>query len=78
MTELASHGTVAPKYDIAISREQDGSWTATIEKLEVRESGATAVEARSKAEALALRTIADQIENDGSAPDGISFAVWLE
>lgn len=77
MTELAAHGDVELRCEIVISHEQDGSWTATIEKLGVRTNGATDVEARSKAQALALRAIADQIENDRSAPDKISFAVWL-
>jgi predicted RNase H-like HicB family nuclease len=77
MTELAAHGDVLLRYEIVISHEQDGSWTAAIEKLGVRASGATDVEARSKAQALALRAIADQIEHDRSAPDKISFDVWL-
>lgn len=77
MTELAAHGDVALKYEIVISREQDGSWTAVIEKLGVRTSAATAIEARSLAQAHALRRIADQIETDRSAPDKISFVVWL-
>jgi hypothetical protein len=77
MTELAAHGDVLLKFQIVISHEQDLSWTATIDKLGVRASGATDVEARSRAQALALRAIADQIENDRSAPDKISFAVWL-
>ena len=65
------------KNEIVVSHEQDGSWTATIEKLGVRTSGATDIEARSKAQAHALRAIADQIETDRSAPDQISFTVWL-
>ena len=64
------------EYEVAI-REQNGSWSAVIEKLRVRTSAATAIEARSTAQAHALRRIADQIEIDRSAPDKISFAVWL-
>ena len=77
MTELAARGDVALEYSIVISHEQDRSWTATIEKLDVCTSGATDVEARSKAQAQALRAIAHQIETDCSAPDKISFGVWL-
>jgi predicted RNase H-like HicB family nuclease len=77
MTELAGHGDAVLRYEIAITLEQDGSWTATIEKLGVHRIGATDIEARSKAQAQALRVIADQIENDRSAPDTISFEVWL-
>lgn len=77
MRELAARGDAALEYSIVISRKQDGSWTATIEKLGVCTSGATDVDARSKAQAQALRVIADQIETDHSAPDKISFGVWL-
>ena len=77
MTELAAHEDAALEYTIVITHEQDGSWTASIEKLGVRESGAKDFEARSKAQAHALRAIADQVENDCSTPDKISFVVIL-
>lgn len=77
MRELAARGDAALEYSIVISREQDGSWTATIEKLGVRTSGATDVDARSKVQAQALRAIANQIETDHSTPDKITFGVWL-
>lgn len=77
MTELASLGDAALNCEIVISQELDNSWTAVIQELGVRTSGATDVEARSKAQAQALRVIADQIEADRSAPDMISFAVWF-
>jgi predicted RNase H-like HicB family nuclease len=75
MTELAPPGDVVVKYDIAISREQDGSWTATIDDFGIRASGAGDAEARSKAQVPALRALADQIEHDRSTPDSIDFAV---
>ena len=78
MTELAARGDAVLRFEIIVSHQQDGSWTAAIEKLGVRTSGVTDAAARSKAQAQALRAIADQIENDHSAPDKISFAVWLE
>lgn len=62
---------------VVIVQERDGSWTAQIESLGVSTCGATEREARSKAEALALRAIADRIEADQSAPDRIWFAVIL-
>ena len=77
MSELAAHGDVVLRYEIVISHEQDGSWTATIEKLGVRTSGATDIEARSKAQVHALRAIAVKIGHDRSTPDKISFEVWL-
>jgi hypothetical protein len=77
MMELAAHGDVALMYEIVVSHERDGNWTAIIQKLNVRMSGATDIEARSKAQAHALRAIANQIETDRLAPDQISFAVCL-
>jgi predicted RNase H-like HicB family nuclease len=63
-------------FDIVFDREEDGRWIAEIETLPgVLAYGATCTEARSKAEALALRVIADQIEVDQSIPDQVRFAV---
>jgi hypothetical protein len=75
MREFAGRGDVALEFSIVISHEQDKTWTATIEKLGVRSSGATGIQARSKAQARALRAIADQMDSDSSAPDKISFGV---
>lgn len=77
MTELAAHGKAVLRYEIVIRQEKDASWTATIESLGVRATGATDVEARSKVQVSALRAIADRLEADSSAPDQISFMVWL-
>jgi hypothetical protein len=49
MTEFVGHGDAALEYHIAIRHEQDGSWTAAIEKLGMRTNAATAIEARSTA-----------------------------
>jgi len=63
-------------FEIVFDREEDGRWIAEIESLPgVLVYGATRTEARSKAEALALRVIADQIEAAQSTPDHVSFAV---
>ena len=64
------------EFEIVFDREEDGRWIAEIETLPgVLAYGATRTEARSKAEALALRVIADQIETDQSIPDHVRFAV---
>lgn len=64
------------EFDIVFDREEDGRWIAEIEALPgVLAYGATQTEARSKAEALALRVIADRIEVDQSIPDQVRFAV---
>jgi predicted RNase H-like HicB family nuclease len=56
---------------IEIEAEDDGRWLAEVPGLPgVLSYGATDVEARSKATALALRVIADRIENgEASSPD---------
>jgi len=62
-------------FQIVFDREEDGRWIAEIETLPgVLAYGATRTEARSKAQALALRVIADQIEADHSTPDQVRFA----
>lgn len=64
------------EFEILFDREEDGRWIAEIESLPgVLAYGATQREARSKAEALALRVIADQIEIEQSTPDTVRFAV---
>jgi len=64
------------EFEIKFDREEDGRWIAEIESLPgVLAYGATQKEARSKAEALALRVIADRIEIDQSIPDLVRFAV---
>lgn len=66
---------IAMDFEIVFDREEDGRWIAEIETLPgVLAYGATRTEARSKAEALALRVIADRIEVDQSAPDQVRFA----
>jgi predicted RNase H-like HicB family nuclease len=54
---------------IEIEREDDGRWLGEVPALPgVLAYGATAEEARAKAEALALRVIADRIENGEPVP----------
>jgi predicted RNase H-like HicB family nuclease len=54
-------------------REDDGRWIAEVPALPgVLTYGATEVEAREKAKALALRTIADRLENGEPLPREIA------
>jgi predicted RNase H-like HicB family nuclease len=54
---------------IEIEREQDGRWLAEVPALPgVLSYGATDIEARSKATALALRVIAERVENGEALP----------
>ena len=54
---------------IEIEREEDGRWLAEVPALPgVLSYGATDTEARSKATALALRVIAERVENGEALP----------
>ncbi|MFY9700308.1 MAG: type II toxin-antitoxin system HicB family antitoxin [Rhodoplanes sp.] len=54
---------------IEIEREEDGHWLAEVPALPgVLSYGATDTEARSKATALALRVVAERIENGEALP----------
>jgi predicted RNase H-like HicB family nuclease len=55
--------------NIETDREEDGRWLAEVPALPgVLSYGATDTEARSKATALALRVIADRVENGEALP----------
>ncbi|MBS0278474.1 MAG: type II toxin-antitoxin system HicB family antitoxin [Proteobacteria bacterium] len=54
---------------VEVEREDDGRWIGEVPALPgVLAYGATAEEARAKTEALALRVIADRLENGESVP----------
>ena len=62
---------------VDIEQEVDGRWIAEIDELPgVLAYGQTPDEARAKAQALALRVIADRLEHGETSPDfqNISFA----
>jgi len=62
---------------IEIEREEDGRWIAEVPSLPgVLAYGATEAEARAKAQALALRVLADRLEHDEADPNlmTISFS----
>ena len=62
-------------FSIEFEIEDDGRWIAEIPQLPgVMVYGATREEARARVEALALRVLADQIEQNSSAVESISFA----
>lgn len=64
------------EFRIETEREVDGRWIAEVPELPgVLAYGKTKQEAVAKAEALALRVIANRIEQEKSAKKKISFAV---
>lgn len=66
------------QFRIEYDQEEDGRWIAEVVELPgVIVYGSTRQEATAKAEALALRVIADRIEHGESvpAPFDISFAI---
>lgn len=57
-------------------REEDGRWIAEVPELPgVLAYGATREEAMVKAEALALRVLAERVENNETAPQPISIGI---
>ena len=63
MMEKSTKTKLAPSFVIVFDREEDGRWIAEIPKLPgVLAYGATKQEARQKVYAIALRTLADNVE----------------
>ena len=57
-------------------REEDGRWIAEVPEIPgALAYGATANEAMAKAEALALRVLAERLEHGESGPQSISIAI---
>jgi predicted RNase H-like HicB family nuclease len=64
------------KYSIECEREEDGRWLAEVPELPgVLAYGDTAEEAMSKAQVLALRVLAERLENGEARPVDISISV---
>jgi predicted RNase H-like HicB family nuclease len=64
------------KYSIDCEREADGRWIAEVPELPgVLAYAATAEEAMSKAEVLALRVLAERLEHGEARPVDISIEV---
>lgn len=56
--------------DIEIEREEDGRWIAEVPSMAgVLAYGATEKEARARAQALALRVLADRLDHGEANPD---------
>lgn len=56
-------------YNVELEKESDGRWLAEVPKLPgVMAYGSTSDEALAKAEALALRVLADRLEHHESGP----------
>lgn len=62
------------KFTLEVEREDDGRWLAEVAQLPgALAYGASAEEAMAKAEALALRALAEQLEHGEAAPAEISI-----
>ena len=61
------------KFVIETEREDDGRWLAEIAELGVRSYGDTEDEARMKVEVLALRVVADLLEERPEWTSTVSF-----
>jgi predicted RNase H-like HicB family nuclease len=63
-------------FTLECEQEDDGRWIAEVPELPgVLSYGASALDAMAKAEVLALRVIADRLENSESEPLSISFSL---
>lgn len=63
-------------FTLECEQEVDGRWIAEVPELPgVLSYGESALDAMVKAEVLALRVIADQLENGESEPVSISFSL---
>ncbi len=63
-------------FTLECEQEVDGRWIAEVPELPgVLSYGSSAAEAISKAEILALRVIADRLENSEAEPMSISFSL---
>jgi predicted RNase H-like HicB family nuclease len=63
-------------FTIQHEREEDGRWLAEVPELPgVMAYGVTADEAMAKAEALALRVLADRLEHNETRPQAISIGI---
>lgn len=63
-------------FTIEHEREEDGRWIAEVPELPgVLAYGNTADEAMARAEALALRVLAERLEQDEAKPQSISIGI---
>jgi len=60
---------------VEVEQEEDGRWIAEIPELPgVLAYGESPADARAKAQALALRVVADRLENGEAGPDLLSIS----
>ena len=64
------------KFKVEVEREEDGRWIAEVSELPgVLVYGDSAEQAQAKAQALALRVLADRLDNGEAPPfESVSFA----
>lgn len=64
------------KFKVEVEREEDGRWIAEVSELPgVLVYGDSLEQAQARAQALALRVLADRLENGEAAPfESVSFA----
>jgi predicted RNase H-like HicB family nuclease len=73
---IAATIEVSMHFTIEHEREEDGRWLAEVPELPgVLAYGTTEKEAMAKAQALALRVLAERLEHDETGPQPISIAV---
>ncbi len=67
------------KLTLETEQEDDGRWVAEVPQLAgVLAYGATRDEAMAKAEVLALRVLAEQLEHGEARPTGLSISIAAE
>ena len=65
-------------FDVELEQEIDGRWIAEIREIPgVLAYGVTPLQAGARARALALRVLADRLENEGSIP-GINSIAFVD
>ena len=63
-------------FEIECEREEDGRWLAEVPQLPgVLAYGATANDAMAKAQILALRVLAERLEDSEAGPQAITFSI---
>lgn len=67
---------VAMNFEIECEREDDGRWLAEVPQLPgVLAYGTSANDAMAKAQVLALRVLAERLENNETGPQAITFSI---
>jgi predicted RNase H-like HicB family nuclease len=68
--------SVAMNFEIECEREDDGRWLAEVPQLPgVLAYGTSADDAMARAQVLALRVLAERLENNETGPQAITFSI---